>query len=153
MRQALFAFHAHKNQRLGATPFYLQYGVEPVLPSTPVAKTPVTQIELEEAAEYRRHYVQDLSKHRTDAAKKYHTALERLAISRDESYPEKPILTGDLVMRTPLNQKSKLHPRWEGPFVVLGSTEKDVYQLATANGHILKNLTNVKRLRKLDTDE
>jgi len=56
-----------------------------------------------EAAEYRRQHVQDLSKHRTDAAKKYHAALERLAKSRDDSYPENPILIGDLVTRTPLN--------------------------------------------------
>jgi len=153
LRQALFAFHAHKNERLGATPFYLQYGVEPVLPSTSVAKTPITQIELEEAAEYRRRHVQDLTKHRTEAAKKYHAALEALAKARDESYPGKPILTGDLVMRLPLNQKSKLHPRWEGPFVILDSTEKDVYQLGTANGHILENLVNIERLRKLDADE
>jgi len=41
-------------------------------------------------------------------------------------------------MRAPLKRKSKLRPRWEGPFVVLDSTEKDVYQLATANGYILK---------------
>ena len=154
LRQALFAFHAHKNQRLGSTPFYLQFGVEPVLPSTAVANNPVTHVELAEAAEYRRGHVQDLSKHRTDAAKKYHAALEQLAKSRDDDlYSASPILNGDLVMRTPLNRKSKLHPRWDGPFVVLDSTDKDVYQLATANGHILPNLVNVKRLRKLNADE
>src|SRR5437764_8894487 len=36
LRQALFAFHAHTNKRLGATPFFLQFGTEPVLPSTSV---------------------------------------------------------------------------------------------------------------------
>ena len=154
LRQALFAFHAHKNRRLGATPFYLQYGVEPVLPSTSIPNTPVTQVELAEAAEYRRHHVQDLSKHRTDAAKKYHTSLERLAKSTDDnSYSATPIIFGDLVMRASLNRKSKLHPRWDGPFVVLDSSEKDVYQLATANGHVLENLVNRKRLRKLDQDK
>ena len=75
LRQAVFAFHAHKNQRLGATPFYLQFGVEPVLPSTSFASSPATRVELTEAAEYRREHVQDLSKHRTDAANKYLTAL------------------------------------------------------------------------------
>ena len=145
LRQALFAFHAHKNQRLGSTPFYLQFGVEPILPSTAIANNPVTRVELAEAVEYRRGHVQDLSKHRTDAAKKYHAALEKLAKSRDnDSYSASPILNGDLVMCTPLNRKSKLHPRWDGPFVVLDSTDKDVYQLATASGHILKNLVNVK---------
>ena len=52
-----------------------------------------------------------------------------------------------------MNRKSKLHLRWDGPFVVLGATDKDVYQLATANGYTLPNLHNVACLRKLDKDE
>ena len=35
----------------------------------------------------------------------------------------------------------------------LDSIEKDVYQLATANSHILKNLVNVQCLHKLNEDE
>jgi hypothetical protein len=153
LRQALFAFHAHTNKRTGSSPFFLQYGVEPVLPSTSLANTPLTRVELAEAVEYRRGHVEDLSKHRTDAAKKYHAALERLAKSRDDSYFATPIIHGDLVMRAPLNRKTKLHPKWDGPFVVLDSTDKDDYQLATANGHIIGNLVNVERLRKLDEGE
>ena len=54
-------------------------------------------------------------------------------------------------MREPLNRKSKLHPTV--PFVVIASTDKDVYQLATANGYKLPNLIDVARLRKLDKTE
>ena len=46
-----------------------------------------------------------------------------------------------------------MHPKWDGPFIVLASSEKDVYQLATANGYILRNLVNVARVRKLSADE
>ena len=51
LRRALFAFSAHKNSRLGCSPFYLQYGVEPILPSmaTIVQETPLTNGELETA--------------------------------------------------------------------------------------------------------
>lgn len=56
-------------------------------------------------------------------------------------------------MRTPINNKSKLHPRWDGPFVVLNFSDKDVYQLGTANGYILNNLVNGSRLRKLRESE
>jgi len=56
-------------------------------------------------------------------------------------------------MRSPLNRKSKLYPKWDGPFVILASTDKDVYQLATANGHIINNLVNQTCLRKLDEAE
>lgn len=151
IRQALFAFHAHTNARLGASPFFLQYGVEPVLPSQPVG--PATNAPSETTRD-RKQQAQDLSKYRTAAAQKYQTALGQLATSRDDkAFLHGPIIPGDLVMRAPLNRKSKLHPKWDGPFVVLASTDKDVYQLATANGHILNNLTNEIRLRKLTLDE
>jgi transposase InsO family protein len=147
LRQALFAFHTHKNTRLGATPFFLQYGVEPVLPSTPVATSPITRVEIAEAAEHRKRHVQNLSKYRSDAAKKYQAALKRLVHSHKEtSSPATPILVGDLVMRRPLNRKSKMHPKWEGPLIVIASSDTDVFQLATANGHILKKMTNRARL-------
>ena len=152
--QALLAFHAHRNQRMGCSPFYLQYGVEPVLPHSSIISSPATALEREVAKHDRRNRVQDLDKHRTEAANRYRVALEKLAKSRDDTaFLNDPIMPGDLVMREPLNRKSKLHPRWDGPFVVLGATDKDVYQLATANGYTLPNLHNVARLRKLDKDE
>ena len=113
-------------------PFFFQFSVEPVLPSTSVANTSLSRVEPAEAAEYRRGHVQDLSKYRTDAAKKYHVALERLAKSRDDSYPANPIIVGDLVMRIPLNRKLKLHPGWDGPFVILGANTDP-----SLNGHFL----------------
>jgi hypothetical protein len=56
-------------------------------------------------------------------------------------------------MRQVLNRSSKLHPPWDGPFVVLDTTDHDVYQLGTANGYILPNLTNALRLRRLSAAE
>jgi hypothetical protein len=154
VRQAIFAFHAHTNLRLSTSPFFLQYGVEPVLPSQPISSTPLTRVEVAEATQHRRQHVHDLSKYRTDVAQRYQTAIERLAKSRDDTaFMDGPIMPGDLVMRTPLNRKSKLHPKWDGPFVVLASTDTDVYQLATANGHILNNLINQARIRKLTLEE
>jgi len=51
IRKALFAFHAHFSQRLGCSPFYLQYGVEPVLPSTSesLLDVPLSHVEHETA--------------------------------------------------------------------------------------------------------
>jgi hypothetical protein len=152
--QALLAFHAHKNQRVGCSPFYLQYGVEPVLPHTSIVTAPSSQLEREIAKQDRRTRVQNLDKHRTEAAERYRNALEKLAKNRDDqAFVNDPIMPGDLVMREPLNRKSKLHPRWDGPFVVLASSDKDVYQLATANGYKLPNLVNIARIRKLDKAE
>ena len=154
LREALFAFHAHVNHKTGASPFFLQYGVEPILPSTSTTTDPITRVELAEAVEYRRKHVQDLSKYRTEAAERYQAGLRRLAENRDEtSNSASSIIAGDLVMRSPINRKSKIHPKWDGPFVVLDTSEKDTYQLGTANGHIIENLVNKQRLRKLDEAE
>lgn len=54
-------------------------------------------------------------------------------------------------MRAVLNRQTKLHFKWDGPFVILDSTAKDTYQLATANGYTLPNLSNIAHLQKLDT--
>ena len=154
LREALFAFHAHVNHKTGTSPFFLQYGVEPTLPSTSTITDPISRVELAEAVEYRRKHVQDLSKHRTEAAERYQSGLRRLAESRDEtSNSASSIIAGDLVMRAPINRKSKIHPKWDGPFVVLDTSEKDVYQLGTANGHVIENLVNKQRLWKLDEAE
>jgi len=56
--------------------------MEPVLPYTSIVNTPVTRLELAEAAEYRKTHVQNLSKYPTNAAKKYEEALEHLVKSR-----------------------------------------------------------------------
>ena len=58
-------------------------------------------------------------------------------------------MPGDLVMREPINRKSKLRLKWDGPFVVLASTDKDTYQLGPVRGHIVVNLVNAAGLRKL----
>ena len=45
IQQALFAFYAHTNACFGASPFFLQYGVEPVLPSQSVGPTTIAPSE------------------------------------------------------------------------------------------------------------
>jgi len=154
LRKALFAFAAHINKRYGCSPFFLTYGTEPTLPT---AKTyqelPPTYVEREETIEIRRTHVQNLNKYRTEAANRYREAIEKLATTRDDGNFNSPILPGDLVMRSPINRKTKLHPKWDGPFVVLASTDKDVYQLATANGYTIRSLVNEDRLRKLEPNE
>jgi len=153
IRQALFAFHAHQHSRLGTTPFYLQHGVELILPSMSIVSKPVTRIEIAEAAEHRRKHVQNLGKYRSEIQDKYHKGMERLARNREEYASREGIQNGDLVMRKVLNRKSKIHPKHDGPFIAIASTDKDSYQLSTRNGYILRNLVNFDRLRKLSLSE
>ena len=56
-------------------------------------------------------------------------------------------------MRKRINIESKLHPRWDGPFVVVSSTPDGTYHLATANGYHIKTQINQVRLRRLNHSE
>ena len=102
----------------------------------------------------RRATVRNLLKYRAIAAEKYCESLEHLMDRRDDTaFLKDPIQHGDLVMRSPINRPSKLHPQWDGPFIVLEITDRDTMQLATPNGYILNHLINKVRIRKLDKAE
>lgn len=109
---------------------------------------PITRVDITEAAEHRRKHVQDHSKYRSEA-QQLSTSNGRLTRSREEYSSNECIQDGDLVMWAVLNRKSKMDPKWDGPFVAISSTDKDVYQLSSPNGHVLQNLINSVRLGKL----
>ena len=76
IHQALFAFHAYLHSRLGTTPFYLQYRVEPILPSTSIVSKSVTQVEITEVAKHCQKHVLILEKYRFDMQDKYYEAMK-----------------------------------------------------------------------------
>ena len=155
MDRAVFAYQVHHNRRLGASPFYLAYGIEPTLPSesTSTLTEPISPTELEEIHQHRRNHIQNLGKYRTEAAEKYREAYRKLADIRDDQYLESGVTAGDLVMRRPINLKNKIWPKWDGPFVVLEYTDKNTYQLGSSNGYVVRNLINGERIRKLSLKE
>jgi len=55
------------------------------------------------------------------------------------------MVCGDLVMRKRINVESKLHPPWDGPFVIVSSTPDGTYRLATANGYHIDTQVNQRR--------
>ena len=95
------AFHSHKNQRLGCTPFYLQYGMESVLSHESLVTSPISRIECEIAKQGQRK-IQNLEKYRTEAAERYRAAIEKLAAARDDTAFPDPIMPGEFVMRVEL---------------------------------------------------
>ena len=65
--------------------------------------------------------------------------LEEVAAKREDTYKDHGIGIGDLVLRRS-PEATKLHPRWDGSFVVHDLTDRNTYQLRTKNGYVLRTL-------------
>jgi len=76
------------------------------------------------------------TKYRTEAAERYHAAIEMLASAKADTVFPDSIIPGDFVMRSVSNRQMTLHSEWDGRFVV-DLTSKDTYRLPTGNGYTL----------------
>jgi len=57
-----------------------------------------------------RQRIRNLQKYRTVAVERYNAAMQGLADAQDTAFLTDPLQPGDLVMRSPINRKLKLHP-------------------------------------------
>jgi len=126
----------------------LQYGIVPRLPATARIVNHLTD---DSSPNDRLAELEKLQKHRSESAQLYRKSLEKLAANRDQYLKETTIGRGDLVMRKRINVESKLHPRWDGPFVIVSSTPEGTYHLATANGRMQANQAQLRRLSHSET--
>ena len=85
---------------------------------------------------------------RTQAIEKARQYYRRIADLREENYVERGFQIGDLVLRHVENRASKLHPRWDGPFLIHQMLENGTVYLATPNGYLLANPINIHRIRR-----
>ena len=146
---ALLAHRAHTSSSTRTSPFLLTYGREPRLPSDrtyDVVQRPPTDQEIEYLRQRRLEHLPDLSRFRQEANAKAALRLQKEADRRDEEYREQALGPGTLVKRKH-EAGTKLHPKWDGPFVIRAVTDKNVYQLQTRNGYVLRHLYNGERLR------
>ena len=146
---ALLAHRAHASSSTGVSPFFLLYGREARLPSERICEAiqrHPTDREIAYLRERRLEHVQNLSRIRQEANRRAESRMEKEASQREERYRERGLGPGDLVKRRH-EAGTKLHPRWDGPFVIRDVTDKNTYQLQTRNGYILKNLYNGERLQ------
>lgn len=122
------------------------------LPSQPLENiiVPLTEEEQDSLSFKRLNHVQDLSKYRAEANDLSLKRLEQEALRRENHYIELGISIGNTVMRYRTNRANKLEPKWDGPFTVIDSSDKNTYQLQTPNGYVLRQLVNGEKLRKIE---
>jgi hypothetical protein len=66
----------------------------------------------------------------------------------EKVYHERNLRPGELVLRKFESRLSKLHPQWDGPFVIHSANSNGSFRLQSPNGHILKFTTNGDRLKR-----
>jgi hypothetical protein len=56
---------------------------------------------------------------------------------------------GDLVLRLKQSneEKHKLTPPWEGPYIIVEVLRPDTYNIATMKGEVFTNAWNIEQLR------
>ncbi|GBE78770.1 predicted protein [Sparassis crispa] len=147
---ALLAQRAHVSRSHGASPFFLAFGRQPRLPhetTYDLLRAPPTDAEIATLQNCRLEHVQNLERFRTEANTRALRRLQDEARRREGTYHERALGIGDYVLRRSENP-TKLHPRWDGPFIVHDVTDRNVYQLRTRNGYILRTLYNAARLKR-----
>lgn len=152
---ALLAHRAHVNRSTGTSPAYLAFGRHLRLPSEATydaLRRAPTDEEIERMQHARLERVQDLERFRAEANAKALKRLEQEALRREDTYRDRGIGIGDLVLRR-TKDESKLHPRWDGPFIVHDLTDRNTYQLRTRGGYILRTLYNAERLKPYHSSE
>lgn len=92
-------------------------------------------------------HVQDLERFQTEANAKALHCLGAKAACREEMYKDHALGVGDLVLRR-APDATKLHPRWDKPFIVHNLTDRNTYQLRTCNGYVLCTLYNAEQLKR-----
>ncbi|PLW04419.1 hypothetical protein PCASD_02807 [Puccinia coronata f. sp. avenae] len=64
------------------------------------------------------------------------------------AYTERNLKVGELVLRHFKGWPSKLHPRWDGPFVIHSCNSNGSYRLQSPNGHVHASTTNGDLLKR-----
>lgn len=68
----------------------------------------------------------------------------------DDVFTEQRLRIGDLVLRKFDGRPTKLHPQWDGPFIIKDANPQGVYTLMTSNGHVLRMKYNGSKIKKFN---
>lgn len=101
---ALLAHRAHTSERI----------------TTTIQRNP-TDEEIGFLRERRLEHVQNLARFRQEANQRASSRMEKEVNQREEQYQERDLGIGDLVKRRH-EASTKLHPRWDGPFLIRDMT-------------------------------
>jgi hypothetical protein len=65
-----------------------------------------------------------------------------------DDYTKQNLKVGELVLRKFEGRPIKLHPRWDGPFLIHSTNKNGSYRLQSPNGHVHASTTNGDWLKR-----
>lgn len=149
LADALLAHHVHSSSTTGASPTYMAYGRELPLPSESThdaLRRPPTDAEIETLQHQHLEHIHNLARFCTKANTRALKCLKDLTLRHEANYKDCGLTIGNFVLRRS-PKSSKIHLRWDGPFIIHDLTDWNTYQLRTQNGYILRTLYNAEQLK------
>ena len=127
------------------------YGVEAVLPCDIIHDSPRVRMYEEKEAEPDRQDSLDALEEERDVAKSRSAFYQQQARRyQSREVRAKTYNVGEQVLRLPEKKKTKLEPKWEGPFIIDQVLTSGAYHLRGASNNRLEpNPWNAARLRRL----
>jgi hypothetical protein len=135
---ALFGYRTSKTAGLERSPFYMCYGVEPTVAVT----------HQKDRTEQQNKRPKDFQSERLAQIDKINLKATVRSTRSEAKYFERNLKPGELVLRQFENRPSKLHPKWDGPFVIHSANTNGSFRLQCPNGYILRGACNGDRLKR-----
>jgi hypothetical protein len=128
----------------GFTPFRLMYGEEAVTPEEIKLKSLRTQTQNKDI-ETAKETLEEIRLQAVTNLEKYQEETKRW---RDKNISVKDIKPGDFVLQKVMDHVKKLHPKWNGPFLVTEMPRPGAYRLQTMDGSDVDHTWNIQNLKK-----
>lgn len=131
-----------------ASPYYMAYGSKARLPSDQVCIKFNDSLENIELTFRQQHLaVRKFDKTRRELIAELNNKATARHTASEDNYTERNLRPGDRVLRSFKGRPSKLHPKWDGPFIIKDAYPNGTFSLMTSNGHVLKAKVNGSRIK------
>ena len=152
----LWAYHTSFRTYTGATPYFIVYGMEAVLPvEIDIGSLRVALEQLISEAEWVQSRLDQLSlldERRLRAADHIHAYQRKMAHSFKKRVNPRPLQRGDLVLRVlrglVTDPRGDFRPNWSGPYIIRDLTPEGAAWLMDLDGNQFLEPTNVDQLKK-----
>ena len=148
LQKTLWALRTSPTRTTGFSPFKLLFGDEAMTPGELAAKSHRATAQPNQAD--REVSIDLLEERRIQAVSTMSSYTEGVARAYNKKVKPRTLEPGDMVLKRATNPttRGKLESKWEGPYIVTGTTRAGTFRLATPEGDQLGHTWNIKTLRK-----